>query len=132
MIQHLREAGYPTLTDSGWKSWDLAIDGHLWSRIPIDVVVENHGGAKRLARFRISWKLTPVSKAILWTCGGFLALGVLEGQLWMVGVASLAALAIFLWITYKSTSVIHEIGEMIRQIAAQLQLLPVDGKHQHA
>ena len=132
MIQHLREAGYPTLTDSGWKPWDLAIDGHLWSRIPIDVVVENHGGAKRLARFRISWKLTPVSKAILWTCGGFLALGVLEGQLWMVGVASLAVLTIFLWIMYKSTSVIHEIGEMIGRIAAQLRLLPVDGRRRHA
>jgi GT2 family glycosyltransferase len=132
MIQHLREAGYPTLTDSGWKPWDLAVDGHLWSRIPIDVVVENHGGAKRLARFRVSWKLTPVSKAILWTCGGFLALGVLEGQLWMVGVAGLAVLTIFLWILYKSTSVIHEIGEMTRRIAAQLHLLPVDGGRRHA
>jgi hypothetical protein len=132
MIQHLREAGYPTLMDSGWKPWDLAVDGHLWSRIPIDVVVENHGGTKRLARFRISWGLTPVSKAILWTCGGFLALGVLEGQLWMMGVASLAVLTIFLWIMYKSTSVIHEIGEMIGRIAAQLHLLPVDGRRRHA
>jgi len=28
--------------------------------------------------------------------------------------------------------VIHEIGEMIREMAAQLHLLPVNGKHHHA
>jgi hypothetical protein len=131
LIQQLREAGYPTLTDSGWKPWDLAIDGHLWSRMPIDVVVENHGGSKRLVRLRISWKLTPVSKTLLWTCGGFLVLGVLDGQLWMVGAASLTALAILAWIAYKSTSAIHATSEMIRALAAQLQLLPINGKHQH-
>jgi hypothetical protein len=132
LIQQLREAGYPTLTDSGWKPWDLAIDGHLWSRIPIDVVVENHGGSKRLARFRISWQLAPVAKAILWTCVGFLALGVLEEQLWMVGAANLIALALFSGVAYKHTSVIHEIGEMVKVTAAQLQLLPIESKPQRA
>jgi hypothetical protein len=128
LIQQLREAGYPTLTDSGWKPWDLAVDGHLWSRVPIDVLVENHGGSKRLARFRISWKLAPMAKATLWTCGGLLALGVLEHQTWMVGMASLTAGAIFSWITYKSTSIIHEVGEMVNHVAAQLKLSPLSSK----
>jgi GT2 family glycosyltransferase len=131
LIQQLREAGYPTLTDSGWKPWDLAVDGHLWSRIPIDVVVENHGSGKRLARLRVSWKLTPVSKAILWTCAGFLTLGVLEGQLWMVGLASTAALTFFARVMYKSTSAILEISALARAVAAQLSLLPINSMPQH-
>jgi GT2 family glycosyltransferase len=128
LLLQLRESGYPTLTDSGWKPWDLAIDSHLWSRIPIEVVVENHGGRKRLARLRVSWKLAPISKAILWTCGGFLILGVLENQVWMVGLASLVALAFFAWVTYKSASAVMQIGELSRAVAAQLPLLPINSK----
>jgi hypothetical protein len=130
LIQELREAGYPTLTDSGWKPWDLAIDEHLWSRIPIDVVVENHGGSKRLARFRISWRLAPVAKAILWTCGGFLVLGLLESGLWLVAVPSIAVLVGFAWVALKSVSAIHEMRQMISDVAAKLKLLPVNGKHE--
>jgi O-antigen biosynthesis protein len=132
LIQQLRESGYPTLTDSGWKPWDLAIDEHLWSRIPIDVVVENHGGSKRLTRFRLSWHLAPVAKAILWTGGGFLVLGLLDLEPWLVVVAGLAALAGFLWVTLKSVSAIHEMSRMIRDVAAQLKLLPVSGMDEHA
>jgi hypothetical protein len=125
LIQQLREGGYPTLTDSGWKPWDLAIDEHLWSRIPIEVVVENHGESKRLARFRISWQLAPVAKAILWTCGGFLALGMLEFEPWLAGMASTAALGGFLWVTLKSASAIQELSLMVREVAAKLKLLPI-------
>jgi O-antigen biosynthesis protein len=132
LIQQLREGGYPTLTDSGWKPWDLAIDEHLWSRIPIEVVVENHGESKRLARFRISWHLAPVAKAILWTCAGFLALGMLEVEPGLVAVASLAALAGFLWVTLKSMSAIREISLMVKEVAAQLKLLPIADTPKHA
>jgi GT2 family glycosyltransferase len=132
LIQQLREDGYPTLTDSGWKPWDLAIDKHLWSRIPIEVVVENHGEPKRLARFRISWHLAPVAKATLWTCGGLLTLGMLEYRPWLVAVAGIVTLASFSWITLKSVSAIQEMTKMIRVVAAKLKLLPINGTHAHA
>jgi GT2 family glycosyltransferase len=132
LIQQLREGGYPTLTDSGWKPWDLAIDEHLWSRIPIEVVVENHGASKRLARFRISWHLAPVAKAILWTCGGFLVLGMLASGLWLVALAGIAALASFSWVMLKSVSAIQEMRKIIREVAAHLKLLPINGTHGHA
>ncbi|HEX9867461.1 MAG TPA: glycosyltransferase [Candidatus Tectomicrobia bacterium] len=132
LIQQLREAGYPTLTDSGWKPWDLAIDEHLWSRIPIEVVVENHGEPRRLARFRVSWHLAPVAKATLWTCGGLLTLGILEQRPWLVAVAGLVTLASFSWITLKSVSAIQEMTKMIRVVAAKLKLLPINGTHKHA
>jgi GT2 family glycosyltransferase len=132
LIQHLREGGYPTLTDSGWKPWDLAIDEHLWSRIPIEVVVENHGESKRLARYRISWHLAPVAKAILWTCGGFLVLGMLESEPWLVAVASIAALVSFSWAMLKSVSAMQEMRKMISDVAATLNLLPINGMHEHA
>jgi GT2 family glycosyltransferase len=132
LIQQMREGGYPTLHDSGWKPWDLAIDEHLWSRIPIEVVVENHGGSKRLARFRVSWHLAPVAKAILWTCGVFLVLGLLESKPWLVGLAGVAALAGFLWVMLKSGSAIQEMGRMIRNVATDLKLLPLNGTRKHA
>jgi hypothetical protein len=132
LIQQLREGGYPTLHDSGWKPWDLAIDEHLWSRIPIEVVVENHGGTKRLARFRVSWHLAPVAKAILCTCGVFLVLGMLESKPWLVGLAAVAALAGFSWVILKSGSAIQEMGQMIRGVATTLKLLPIKGPCRHA
>jgi GT2 family glycosyltransferase len=132
LIQHLREGGYPTLTDSGWKPWDLAIDEHLWSRIPIEVVVENHGASKRLARFRISWHLAPVAKAILWTCGGLLILGMLEFKPWLVAVTGIGTLAGFSWVMLKSMSAVEEISKMIRVVAAKLKLLHLNGMHEHA
>jgi O-antigen biosynthesis protein len=131
LIQQLREGGYPTLTDSGWKPWDLAIDEHLWSRMPIEVVVENHGESKRLARFRISWQLAPVAKAILWTCGGFLVLGMLEFAPWLVAVASIAAVVGFLWVTLKSVSAVQEMSTVVREVAAELKLLPIADTADH-
>jgi hypothetical protein len=127
LIQRLRESGYPTLHDSGWKPWDLAIDEHLWSRIPIEVVVENHGESKRLARFRISWHLAPVAKVILGTCGVFLVLGMLEFKPWLVSVAGGTALAGFAWVTLKSGSAIQEMSKTVRDVAAHLHLLPING-----
>jgi hypothetical protein len=94
------------------------------------VVVENHGGSMRLARFRISWRLAPVAKAILWTCGGFLVLGLLESGLWLVAVPSIAVLVGFAWVALKSVSAIHEMRQMISDVAAKLKLLPVNGKHE--
>ena len=132
LIQQLRESGYPTLHDSGWKPWDLAIDEHLWSRIPIEVVVENHGGSKRLARFRVSWHLAPVAKALLWTCGVFLVLGMLESKPWLVAVAGVAALAGFSWVALKSGSAIQEMDQMIRDVVANLKLLPINGTRKRA
>ena len=130
LIQQLREGGYPTLHDSGWKPWDLAIREHLWSRIPIEVVVENHGEPKRLARFRISWHLSPVAKAILWTCGVFLVLGMLASKPWLVAVAGVAALAGLTWVALKSVSAVQEMRKMLRDVADKLNLLPINGTHE--
>lgn len=128
LLHQLREGGYPTLIDSGWNPWDLAIDEHLWSRLPIAVVVENHGGHKRLARFRLSWKFTPFSKGILWACGGFVALGLLSLRPWVVGMTSVAMLAGLSLVAYTSGAVMREVSEMIRDVAAKLKLLPLNGQ----
>ncbi|MGH8059882.1 MAG: hypothetical protein ACREOH_22035, partial [Candidatus Entotheonellia bacterium] len=132
VLHQLREAGYPTLTDSGWNPWDLAIDAHLWARIPIEVVVENHGGSKRLTRFRLSWKLEAFSKGLLWACGVLLGFGLLYGHLWMVEIAAAAALTCLGFVAHKSTAIMREVGEMIQSLAAELKLLPLNGKHENS
>jgi GT2 family glycosyltransferase len=131
LLQQLRETGHPTLTDSGWKPWDLAIEAHLWSRIPVHVVVENHGGSKRLARFRISWKFTPLAKVVLCACGGLLALGLLEDQPAMMGAAVVAALASVSWVAYKSAAVMQQMREIVKDVAAKLTLVPLRGRPAH-
>ena len=132
LIQQLREGGYPTLHDSGWKPWDLAIDEHLWSRIPIEVVVENHGESKRLARFRISWHLAPVAKAILWTCGVFLILGML-GVCAMAGRRGRYRRSGRLLVGDAQEWVGHPRDEQNDQrCRSQSELLPINGTHKQA
>jgi hypothetical protein len=76
--------------------------------------------------------LAPVAKAILGTCGVFLVLGMLESAPWLVTVAGVAAVAGFSWVTLKSGSAIQEMSKMIRDVAANLQLLPISGRHKKA
>jgi hypothetical protein len=130
LLQQVRETGHPTLIDSGWKPWDLAIDAHLWSRVPVHVVVENHGGAKRLARFKIAWEFTPLAKVVLCACGGLLMLGLLDEQLWMVGAAVVAALAGIWWVAYKSVAVTQQMREIIKDVAAKLTLVPLRSRQE--
>jgi hypothetical protein len=73
--------------------------------------------------------LAPVAKAILWTCGVFMVLGMLESKAWLVVVAGVAALAGFSWVTFKSGSAIQELSQMIRDVATRLKLLPINGTH---
>jgi glycosyltransferase involved in cell wall biosynthesis len=128
LLHQLREAGYPTLTDSGWNPWDLTIDAHLWARIPIEVVAENHGGEKRLVRFRLSCKFASLSKGLLWACGGFLVLGLLHAHPWMVEIAGAAVLACLSFVAYRSAAVVHEVCEMIKAVAAESKLLALHEK----
>ncbi len=125
LLQHLRAAGYPALNDTGWKPWDLAIDGHPWAHIPIEVVLENHGGTKRLARIRISWHFTPLSRGVLWVGAGLLGLGVLEAQPWLVGTAGVILPVGVLQVAYQSASVIQQACRVVKDVAAQLGLIPL-------
>jgi len=125
LLQHLRAAGYPALSDTGWKPWDLAIDGHPWAYIPIEVVLENHGGTKRLARIRISWHFTPLSRGVLWVGAGLLGLGVLEAQPWLVGTAGVILPVGVLQVAYQSASVIQQACRVVKDVAAQLGLIPL-------
>jgi cellulose synthase/poly-beta-1,6-N-acetylglucosamine synthase-like glycosyltransferase len=126
--QRLRAAGYPAMTDTGWQAWDLSIDEQPWSRIPIAVVVENHGGPKRLARLRVSWRFTPLAKGVLWACAGLVGLGLLEAQPWLVGTAGLALVAGVIWVAYRSAAVIQRTCQLAREVAATLALMPLNGQ----
>jgi hypothetical protein len=129
LLQRCREAGYPILTDTGWKAWDLAIDEHPWACMPIVVVLENHGGVKRLARIRIAWNFTPLSKGLLWTCAGLLGLGFLETQPWLVGTAGALLLVSTVWVAYRSTSVMQRACHMVNDVAAKFALMPLTGRN---
>jgi hypothetical protein len=131
LLQCCRETGYPTLTDTGWKAWDLAIDEHPWACMPIVVVLENHGGIKRLARIRIAWHLTPLSQGLLWTCAGLLGLGFLYTQPWLVGTAGVVLLVSLAWVTYRSMSVMQRVCHMVNDVAAKFAFIPLTGRHGH-
>jgi GT2 family glycosyltransferase len=129
LFQRCCEAGYPTLTDTGWKAWDLAIDEHPWACMPIGVVLENHGGVKRLVRVRIAWTFTPLSKGLLWTGAGLLGLGLLEAQPWLVGMTAVGLLAGVARVAYQSAAVMHQACQMVNDVAAKFALLPLVGRN---
>ena len=56
ILHKVREAvvarKYLVLVDQGWSDWDLEIHGGLWSRARIKVAAENHGGERRVLRFK--------------------------------------------------------------------------------
>jgi GT2 family glycosyltransferase len=125
LLHRCRAAGYPTLADTGWKAWDLAIDEHPWACMPIVAVLENHGGTKRLVRLRIGWIFTPLAKGVLWTGAGLLGLGLLETQPWLVGATGLVLLAGVVRVAHRSAAVMQQVCEMVKEVAAKFPLIPL-------
>jgi len=56
ILHQVREAvvarKYLVLVDQGWSEWDLEVHGGLWSRARIRLATENHGGERRVLRFK--------------------------------------------------------------------------------
>jgi glycosyltransferase involved in cell wall biosynthesis len=127
--QRFRDAGYPTLSDTGWKAWDLAIDEHPWACMPMMVVVENHGGGKRLVRIKIAWNFTPLSKGLLWACAMLLGVGFIETQWWLVGTAGMVLLGGVARVAYRSASLMHQACQLVNEVAAKFALTPLTGRH---
>jgi hypothetical protein len=50
----------------------------------------------------------------------------------MAGAACMVALGSCSWVAYQSASVIHEIYDMVKDVAANLKLLPINGNNGHS
>ena len=99
ILHKVREAlvarRYPVLVDQGWSDWDLEVHGGLWSRGRIKVATENHGGERRVLRFKCELRssrlaglgtLGSVTLAVLGLKIGFLPV-ILTAVAMVMGVA---------------------------------------------
>ena len=62
---------YRVAVAAGWDEWDLEVARGIWASARIEVAVENHTGAKRLFRIRVS--VIP-AKVALWALGACLGI----------------------------------------------------------
>ena len=76
--------------DQGWSDCDLTVYRGIWSRVDVEVAVENHGGSRRLFRTRSRVRESVLSRVAL---AGFAALGLVG---WTMGLTEIALLAVLL------------------------------------
>ncbi len=53
---------YFAVVDEGWSTWDLEVQGGLWSRRRVTVATEYHGGAQRVLRVKTALRASLVTR----------------------------------------------------------------------
>ena len=53
---------YFAVVDEGWSTWDLEVQGGLWSRARVTVATEYHGGARRVLRVKMALRASLVTR----------------------------------------------------------------------
>jgi len=83
---------YFAVVDEGWSTWDLEVQGGLWSRARVTVATEYHGGRRRVLRVRAALRASLVTRAGLAASLAASALAMLLRQpgLFVVGAAGVA------------------------------------------
>ncbi|MEW6268673.1 MAG: glycosyltransferase [Thermodesulfobacteriota bacterium] len=74
LMSFLAVRKYRIAIDSGWNEWDIEVSRGFWTSARIEVAVENHTGAKRLFRVRVSLH---TAKTALWAFLACVAVAVL-------------------------------------------------------
>jgi GT2 family glycosyltransferase len=69
----LRQTGAVALSGGDFDRWDLEVRGGLSGRARVLMAIEEHGGGKQLARFRVAPRIAPLSFAVI---AGFAILAV--------------------------------------------------------
>jgi hypothetical protein len=53
---------YFAVADEGWSTWDLEVQGGLWSRGRVTVATEYHGGERRVLRVKTALRASLVTR----------------------------------------------------------------------
>ena len=53
---------YFAVVDEGWSTWDLEVQGGLWSRGRVTVATEYHGGERRVLRVKTALRASLVTR----------------------------------------------------------------------
>jgi len=67
LMETLERDGWQANADSGWDEFDVTIHGDRLTKVLAHTVSENHGGARRLLRARLSAHWTLLAKVWLWS-----------------------------------------------------------------
>jgi hypothetical protein len=119
----LREAGAIVRRGGDFDRWDLEVRGGIVAGSQLLMAIEEHGGGKQLARFRVSphWSIAAIA-----TVFGFGALAAMAAHDSMVTAWTLIVAAVLV--------VGRGIWESGTAVSAVLEALPIgdDGRRDHA
>jgi len=133
ILHRLREAvvarKYLVLVDQGWSDWDLEIHGGLWSRARIRVATENHGGERRVLRFKCELRSSRL--ASLGTLGVIVLalLGLKIGPLPLILTG--AALIMSVALVREGLSLGRMLHDVLRTVARRARLHHAPGIQDH-
>jgi hypothetical protein len=62
--------------DQGWSDWDLQVHGGIWSRAPITMCTEYHGGERRVLRVKCAFRGSLLTRFVAFAALAVVALGI--------------------------------------------------------
>ena len=123
LTKRLSTIGHAVGWNSEWQDWDLKIRRGALGEVLLRMVVEYHGGPRRMAR--LSARIRPL-KIISWLQGGLAALGTVTGILgFPVPSVVFLGLLVLLWIASTAEANRLEAGVLSasRDVLQQLKLV---------
>ena len=90
--EQLRRSGGVVLRGNDFDAWDLELRGGMFGSSRLSMMIEEHGGGKQLARFRVRPRVTPTTLILVVLFGAIAAFGVAD-RAWLAAVLP-AAIAI--------------------------------------
>ena len=130
----VKAAGACVCRGGDFDRWDLEVRGGLCGSARLQMMIEEHGGGKQLARFRIWPRYSIKGVGLTLGCAG-LAAGASLDQAWGAGVIlGLATMALVLGTFLESaaaTATVLEAVDTMNEEASQSQQLTVTAKSVH-
>jgi len=124
ILHQVREAvvtrKYLVLVDQGWSDWDLEVHGGLWSRARIKVATENHGGERRVLRFKCELRSSRL--ASLGTLGAVAAAALAFKLGFLPVVLTGAALAMSIAFVREGLTLGRMLHEELKTVARRARL----------
>lgn len=125
-VAELSTQAWGNVLDSGWSEFDLQIPANRWSIVQVCTAQEEHGGGKRLIRFRYRLRIHQPTRIFrLLGVGLLLILATIDIRLIMILAAGTGAILLGVWV-HALRGATRIIG-LFDQITRRLELLRLDG-----
>jgi GT2 family glycosyltransferase len=113
---HLKRAGAVLLRGGEFDPWDLAVRGGLVGSTRLLMAIEEHGGGKQLARFRLGPRWSRPAVAVVVALVALTVAAALDGSWLVVGVLGVAAFALLVRGLLEAAAATAAVVEALRAV----------------